>query len=481
MDADPATDRVSGMPDPVTETAVHRLRAEDTSGKWLRSPFGALIARPWFDRFALWTLRRWYFPLSRLWAAARAAQGSPAQFYDQVPISPIDRAERRLTEALRGFEGARAAVNALEAEWQRAFFGEEPVTPDYLVAVETARLDRRNAYNLQRRRFRFLLGKAEIPLVRRDVPSPDDMEAIYGPLLQDPARAFAPPDPMPSIQESRRVPAATGVNYWLRFNSPSARTGDVVYARVYEPHNVIDPPTVVFGHGVCVEFDHWHGLIDEVDAMCAMGIRVIRPEAPWHGRRVPDGRYSGERFIGGAPLAQLDTFTAAAQEWSVLIDWARRTSAGPVALGGSSLGALMSQLTADKSGDWPERLRPDALLLITHCWRHEDAVVRGRLGRVWGVGEAIRAAGWTDDLVGRYLSLIDPGDRPVVPPENVVTVLGSRDQVTPYDSGRAMIDAWGVPEENRFIWRRGHFSVPLTMMRNHSPLDRFRDVLRNIA
>ena len=461
--------------------AVHRLRPEDRVGRWLGSPLGSLVARPWFDRAALWSLRRWYFPLSRLWAAARAAHGSPAAFYDQLGLPPVAGSERRLTEALRGFEGARASVNALEAEWRRVFFGGDPVSPDYLVAVETARLDRRMAYNAQRRHFRFLLRKAPIPLVRRNIPRPADVEAVYGPVLDDVDQAFAPPDPMPEVTRSRRVPAATGTNYWLRFASPSRQTADTVYARVYEPDGVTDPPTLIFGHGVCVEFDHWHGLIDEVDAMCAMGIRVIRPEAPWHGRRVPDGLYSGERFIGAAPMAQLDTFTAALREWSVLVDWARQTSAGPVAMGGSSLGALMSQLAGDRARAWPARLRPDALLLITHCWKHEDAVVHGQLAKVWGMGSAIRAAGWTDDLIHRYLPMIDPGDTPVVPPERIVSVLGSRDNVTPYASGLAMIDAWGVPDENRFIWRRGHFSVPLTMIRDHSPLRRFHAILKEIA
>ena len=59
-------------------------------------------------------------------------------------------------------------------------------------------------------------------------------------------------------------------------------------------------------------------------------------------------------------------------------------------------------------------------------------------------------------------------------PENIVTVLGSLDTVTPYATGKALIDEWRVPAENRFIWRRGHFSVPLQMMRNRAPLERLK-------
>lgn len=183
------------------------------------------------------------------------------------------------------------------------------------------------------------------------------------------------PEPMPEVTALHRVPGPVGTEYWIRFKSPSARMNDEVVARVYEPDGVVDPPTLIFGHGVCVEFDHWHGLVDEVFAFYRMGIRVIRPEAPWHGRRVPPGRYGGEAFIACAPRGALDIFAAQLPEWAVLIDWARRTSAGPVAVRGSSLGALNAQLLAAQARDWPARLHPDALFLVTHCGRHEDAAV----------------------------------------------------------------------------------------------------------
>ena len=36
-------------------------------------PLGALLAKPWVDQAGLFGLRRWYMPLSRLWAAANQA------------------------------------------------------------------------------------------------------------------------------------------------------------------------------------------------------------------------------------------------------------------------------------------------------------------------------------------------------------------------------------------------------------------------
>ena len=49
-----------------------------------RSPLGALLAKPWVDQAGLFGLKRWYFPLSRLWAAANAAGDDTARFRDEI-------------------------------------------------------------------------------------------------------------------------------------------------------------------------------------------------------------------------------------------------------------------------------------------------------------------------------------------------------------------------------------------------------------
>jgi len=394
-------------------------------------------------------------------------------------MAPVPGARDKLLTALAHFETARASVNALEAEWQRVFFGPEDSGIDYRISVETARRDRRHAFNSTRRHFRFLL-RHDIPRVKRDTRVPEEAHEIYGAAFSDLAPFFAPPDPMPKVEVSRPIPNSVGSTYWLRFESPSERIGDTVYARVHEPEGADNPPTIVFGHGVCVEFDHWHGLIDEIDALCALGFRVIRPEAPWHGRRVPPGHFGGERFIATFPYGPLDTFTGALQEWSVLIDWARRHSNAPVSVGGTSLGALMSQLLSDRAADWPERFRPDAMFLITHCGEHVEAVMRGRLARIWGGREDIMSKGWSSEEIEKYLTLLDPVRPPVMPPENIVSVIGSRDNVTPFQSGYELLNRWGLPEENKFVWKRGHFSVPMTMIRNHAPLRRFHDIIKSM-
>jgi pimeloyl-ACP methyl ester carboxylesterase len=325
---------------------------------------------------------------------------------------------------------------------------------------------------------RFL--RLDTPRVRFEIPSPAEVEAAYGAALADPAGLFTAPDPMPAITVSQSVATPHGRDRWLSFDSPSARLGDRVFARVYEPAGVENPPTLIFGHGICVEFDQWRRLIDEVSRLRSNGIRVIRPEAPWHGRRTPAGYYGGERILSTFPMGNLDMFTGAVREWAVIADWARRTSAGPLAFGGSSLGALTAQLAAERARDWPSALRPQAMLLITHSPELYDTLAEGDLTHIWGGRDLVDAKGWRPNALDAYLSLLSPGALPALAPERIVTVLGRRDRITPFAGGLKQIESWRVPEENRFIWDRGHFSIPTTLMRDPAPIDRFCAIVKGI-
>lgn len=448
----------------------------------LHSPIGAVLARPWFDKAALRLLSQWFFPVSRLWAAARAAEGSTEGYLRELAIgSPSAALVRRIDRRLARFETTRSDVVASEDLWEQAFFGSDMKTQTSIGDIEQNRINLRNRYNGLRRIFATSGLVGRVGPIQWDIPTPDFVDGIYGGLLANPQDAFVPPDRFPDVSVSRKIDRDYGTDYWLRFASPSRRMGDDVIARVYEPGHVDNPPTLIFGHGICVEFDHWKGLVDEVDLMVRLGIRVIRPEAPWHGRRVPNGRYGGETFMSTAPIGALDLFCSAVREWSVLINWARENTDAPVAIGGSSLGAMTSQLVSDKAQSWPSRLQPDAMFLITHCGRIQDAVREGSLAKIWGIEKATAERGWTPQLIDRFHPLLDTLDVPVVAPEHIVTVLGSYDDVTPFASGKSLIDDWRVPEQNRFIWPRGHFSVPIGMIRDHAPVMRFHEILSKLT
>lgn len=468
------------MPEPLRRPDLIASAETPARERIARGLAGAFLARPWFDRAGLLALKHWFFPASRLWAAARAANGDIDTFWSAVPMRPRPDQLRRLSHALRRFEEARAAVNAIEAEWQHVFFGSPTQTQSYCVGVEDARHDLRHAYNATRRHFRFLVGR-DVPRVALAIDSPDEAEAVYGAALGDPARLFAPPASQPAIEVSRRIPVLTGTDCWLRFASPSPRLGDVVWARVHEPAGVANPPTVIYGHGICVEFDHWRGLIDECHALVRLGFRVIRPEAPWHGRRVVPGAFGGERIIGAFPTGILDTLTGAVQEWAVLARWARETSKGPLVLAGSSLGALTSQLVADHARAWAPELQPKAMLLITHTGDITAAVSGGALANLWASPAEIEKRGWTLDRARRFLALLDPGSRLAVSPQRIISVLGRRDVILPYDGGRDLTERWCLPTANSFVLDRGHFSVPMALVRNPAPLRRLAEIVRDLG
>ncbi len=463
-------------------TQPARFSTQEILVAGMRTPFGDLLARPWFDRLALNCIAYWFVPLSRLWAAARAAEGSPDRYFAETGITPTQRLQRTVERTLSRFEAVRHTVLDIEHQWESIIFGAKTPDADAAAQIERTRLHNRSDYNNLRRIFVPLRLAADVQPIKWQIPSPAEVAAFYDPLVDDPAAAFALPDPMPKVTMSHPVPGKDGEHsYWLRFASPSTRMADQVIARVYEPANAKNAPTLIFGHGICVEFDHWRGLVDEVEAMVKMGIRVVRPEAPWHGHRVPDGMFGGEKFIATAPAGALDLFTSAAREWSVLIDWFRTTTSAPVAIGGSSLGAMTAQTIADKAHFWPKRLQPDAMFLITHCGHIEDAVVHGELAKVWGIAQATIDHGWRSDMIRHYLPLIEADGHPVIDPQNIVTVLGDRDNVTPFDGASTLNDEWALPPENRFVYRRGHFSVPIGMMREQASLRRLKDILTRLS
>lgn len=445
---------------------------------WGRTLKGYAFGWPWFDPVSSWALRRLFVPSSLLWAAAEQAGTSVERFFDAAQLPRKSANEKKLAEALVQTASARAIAQSREAAWQQAFFGTGTAGPDARREIEAARYAASHAYNLARRHFGFML-RNDPPRIRSVTQSPEEIAAIYGTnferlSLEGIANGNA------AVEVSKKIERAAGIDYWLRFPSPSALLGDTVYARVLEPHGVDNPPTVIFGHGICIEFDHWRGLIDEARTLRAEGFRVIRPVAPWHGRRRPLGSFGGQPMMTRIPGGLFDAFTGAAQEWAVIANWVRQQSDAPLAYGGTSLGALIAQFAAEKIGERNPRLKADGLFLITHSGRMSDATFHGDMANLLGVDLNAEQQGWSRERIEAGLGLLDPARLPAVKPERIVTVLGKRDRITPYASGLSLIDSWGVPDENRFVWDRGHFSMPLTMIRNPAPVARFREVMARV-
>jgi pimeloyl-ACP methyl ester carboxylesterase len=445
---------------------------------WGRTLKGYAFGWAWFDPVSSWALRRLFVPSSLLWAAAEQAGTSVERFYDAAQLPKKAGNEKKLAEALVHTAAARAVAARKEAEWQKVFFGNGTEGPEARRTLEAERYAASHAYNLARRHFGFML-RNDPPKIKSQTQSLDEIAAIYGSRFER-LSLDGIAGGGTEIEVSKKIERTAGIDYWLRFQSPSALLGDTVYARVLEPHGVQNPPTIIFGHGICIEFDHWRGLIDEARTLRAEGFRVIRPVAPWHGRRRPQGSFGGQPMMARIPGGMFDAFTGAAQEWAVLAEWARSTSRGPLAYGGTSLGALTAQFAAEKIGERNERLKADGLFLITHSGRMTDATFDGDMANLLGVDLNTETNGWSREKIEQGLGLLDPARLPALDPKRIVTVLGKRDRITPYASGLSLIDSWGVPDENRFVWDRGHFSMPLTMIRNPAPVARFREVMASL-
>lgn len=451
-----------------------RLPLDERFPALMRTPVGGLLARRWFDAATLSFLRGAFFPLSRLWAAAAVAGGDPHAFAAAVPMDPRALDLDRIAATLARADALRHRAEAADDAWHGAFFGAADPGPAALVAAETGRVAARHDHMAARRLF--FRQRPRAPRVRWDIQSPAAVEAALAPHGGDPSSFFALPATAPEVERSHSVPGPLGPEYWVRFPSPAM--GDLVYARVFEPTGIADPPTLILGHGIGVEFDHWQRGADEAAAWVRRGIRVIRPEAPWHGRRTPPGQYGGEAMLARAPLSGFALFQAQVVEAGLLIGWARGFGGAPVAVGGMSLSALAAQLAASAARRWPAANRPDALLAVTHSDDLAEITFDGTLASAFGVTGRLIEAGWTREALSGHAAIVKPADSLAVPPDRIVSVLATHDTVTPYASGRALVERWGVPPENLFIWPRGHFSTALGLLHDHAPMDRFARILK---
>jgi hypothetical protein len=432
-----------------------------------------LVLRPWFDSLALPGIARWLFPLSRAWAAATRAGTDVERFWAEVPASSLSG--RMVESALGQVASRQRAYESATTAWTDTFFSAGPASADRLVAAERRREEAAHAWMVTRRAFVPLHLRQRFPAVRWELTRQDAVERRHGARLAERRLAFVPSVEAP-VTISHGV-AAAGRVFWLRFPTCVAGRPDTAWARVIEPQGIRDPATLIFLHGICVESEFWRADGGRIDSLVEGGIRIIRPEGPWHGRRREAGWFGGEPIMARGPLGLLDAFEAWVGELARLIAWARATSRGPVAIGGISLGALTSQIAATAAALWPAPLQPDALFLVGTTGSVIDATVAGGLPRALGVGPRLAALSWTDAALRRWSPLVEPQGRPVISPANIVMVIGTSDDVTPTDGGLALARSWRVPAGNLFLRNQGHFSVGLGLERAAAPLARLREIL----
>lgn len=441
--------------------------------KLIVSPLGMLLDTRLFEWIKDRSLPR-EFRMARTGAAAAATVGEDdGAFLDALGVAPdaLDAAVRdRLPEARADFAADwQARAEALDA-WEAAFWGDVDLGPDERVAREEARREASERCITPSGTLGFLAREEAVPPVRCDVPAPEATFETWGDALADPATCYAAPETLPPVERSHAVPGPAGPEYLVRFDSPSPRMDDTVYARVFEPEGAADAalPTFIYGSGLGMAYDqirYW----PEEDYMgrplAAEGYRVVLIESPWHGRRVVPGRFSGEPYLATAPVGLFTLYAAQAQETARLIGWAREQGAPVVGVGGVSLGGIVAQHVAGWSANWPTALRPDVVFLGASSTHIDEVVLQSTITQALGVDAAVEAAGWTPERLRRLRPLLDPPATLGLPAEHVVAVLGRRDQYVPYRWAREMLDGWDVPEANIRTWDMDHFGVLVRLYR----------------
>lgn len=449
----------------------------------LKSAGDAFLYRPWLDDAALKLITRWFFPLSRAWATALAVDGDVDAFLQAFPVRRF--AELLLPRALQRVSQRVQTLAEADARWEEGFFGAGPADR----TLEEARLTA--AHGLMNLRSAFIPVHCidAFPAVAWDVEPPESVLRRHGERLI-PGRGFPACDALDRVEPSRGFRGAGGIEGWVRFPSPVADVGAAgdgcAWARITQP---VGPgawgradamPSLIFCHGIGMEPEFWRDGRVKLASFVERGMRVIRPEAPWHSRRRLSGTYGGEPVLARGPGGLIDFLHAAVLELGTLIAWARATRGGPVVLSGVSLGALTAQLVASAAVHWPQDMRPDALFLIAPSLSLTKVTFEGSLTRALGVPDAIIRAGWEPEEILRWQPLMEPVDPPALDPDRIVVVLGETDDVTLADGGENLVAVWDVPEKNVFRFPAGHFTTSVALLRGGPAVNRLAEIIRSL-
>jgi hypothetical protein len=441
-----------------------------------KGPWGGVLASAmiWADPPAIWAMTEWYFPASRLWAAAELAGRDPGALAREAGAGlPNGLWLRTASQVLKSHAGTLQAARKADAEWHEAMWSPRPVPAAELLELENVRRWKHTWHTAMRGAFLPLLAGADVPALKWTIPSPDEMARLRGQALGAPGEIFAPLTGA-DVEIAHGLPKDGLTEYWLRFTGAD---GGPAYARLTEPEGGGALPTLIMGNGVCVEWDKLMRGVSMGRLLADRGFRAIEIVSPGHGLRAWPGWYAGEWLFAAGPRGTLDILAAQTRETGMLTAWARARYGGPVAVGGVSMGALAAQHVLSRCDLWPEEMRPDGGLLVGHTGRIDRAGQSGALARRFGIEAALKGAGWTEGDLEKWLPLVNPRAEIGVPPERIVSVLGERDELLPFSDGQAIVDAWGLPDENRFTLPQGHFGLPLGILRDPRPFRRLREAM----
>ena len=439
--------------------------------KFLFTPYVRLIARPYLDKLVLAISKKYFFPTSYIWSLINKSHYDYEKF-TQIIIDNCncDINEHKILNIMNKVEKRSLKADLAKENWNEYFFGSKKANNIKLQTVEEQRLRYTDSFFQSRFLLSFTIKNLDLKKIKMSIKTEEEVQKVYKqPSSQSDSLKID--SDYPEVEVSKKIDEALYTKFWIKFKSPSSKVSEYAYAIVNEPKGVKNPPTLIFGHGIFVEFDHWKTMIDETVELVKNGIRVIRPESPWHGRRVEDKKFGGFDFLDEAPLSYIKFYEAAVNEWHIMSRWAKERGCSKLAFGGSSLGAQTAQLVSLKSKSWEKEYRPEVLFLLTHCSNLSKSAEP--LFKMWGINERLAKNHWNQEKLEKWAQLIEPiGDMPISS-DNIISILGKTDIITPFAEGVKLLDDWKVPQSNRFYWDMGHFGVPLMLLINKEPIKLF--------
>lgn len=452
----------------------------------LRTRGADLLLRKSADATFLYPLQRWYFPLSRLWAAANESEGQVERF--RQAIAGNARVGGRFAKSVAGNilaanERARLRMLRARERWESAAFDQAGFDSDSFGKLEASRRRAATLHLATRSLFYPMLFPVRPSPARWQIPSAQLVDLHWGQALANPQQLFAGVPMTSDIARSPIVRSGATQESWLRFATPSLRLRaraetQWCYARVIEPVDGDSVPTLIAGSGLCLETDLvWPAGLDTAKLTQRLGLRIVDVVSPYHGLRAWRDRYGGEPFFATAPLGTLDLVLGQTLETAILTAWCRAQFAGPVAVGGISMSSFVAQQVASRCDLWPAEMRPDAVLLVSHTGDMAAATLGSDLVRSLGLDRELSRHGWDSAALARLAPLLDPTPSPAIAPERIVSALGTSDRVLPYGGGAELARSWKLPPANVFHYPIGHMVMPLGLIRDDAPLRRIRQIL----
>ena len=216
---------------------------------------------------------------------------------------------------------------------------------------------------------------------------------------------------------------------------------DTVSGRIFEAraiHGGADAPCLILMHGWRELGAHtpYHWLLGWILARC--GITCVLMTQPYHGRRKPSKTADGDLMLNGDMDQTVRAFRQSVCDVRSLISWARSRYAGPVGVGGFSLGGFITGLVACTDP------RLDFAIPIIAGGDLIEGMWDSRVGRT--IIRDFDAAGVTPVVAAANWRIITPSSfAPLLPPERVHFIAGLYDLLIPADNVQRIADRWGVP------------------------------------